>query len=262
LRQRAAVRSLSKPGGPTSTTTVRLLGPHLTVDNHAQVLESARGKRKAEVEEIVAALAPRPDVPASIRKLPARTVVGTTPAVSCSSVAEPGGSPIACLSSALGTGSSFSAPASAAWLPAPPPDSPLSAPAPAPAHEAAPVLADGSPIDPGACLPADPLAAPGVLNTQGLLELSADRHEHPAEVTPLSPDRYRYQLTIGRPTLEKLRLAKDLIRHALPSGDDETILDRALGLLLDDLAKRKLGSEESTRPPRKRRRTRAPCRSR
>ena len=47
-----------------------------------------------------------------------------------------------------------------------------------------------------------------------------------AEVTPLSPDRYKYQLTIGGSTLEKLRLAKDMLRHALPSGDDEAILDR------------------------------------
>ena len=35
-----------------------------------------------------------------------------------------------------------------------------------------------------------------------------------AEVTPLSPDRYRVQVTIGGDTLEKLRLAKDLLRHA------------------------------------------------
>ena len=60
--------------GAVNLTTVRLLGPHLTADNHARVLESARGKRKAEVEEIVARLAPRPDVPASVRKLPARTL--------------------------------------------------------------------------------------------------------------------------------------------------------------------------------------------
>src|SRR5947207_15317810 len=37
----------------------------------AAVLESARGKRKPEVEEMVARLSPRPDVPASVRRLPA-----------------------------------------------------------------------------------------------------------------------------------------------------------------------------------------------
>jgi hypothetical protein len=67
-----------------------------------------------------------------------------------------------------------------------------------------------------------------------------------AEVTPLSPDRYRYELTIGGSTLEKLRLAKDMLRHALPSGDDEAILDRALTALLEDLARKKFGAEKKT----------------
>src|SRR5207244_2939056 len=44
--------------------------PHLTDDNHRSVLESAHGKRRREVEVIVARLCPRPDVPSSIRKLP------------------------------------------------------------------------------------------------------------------------------------------------------------------------------------------------
>jgi len=47
----------------------------------------------------------------------------------------------------------------------------------------------------------------------------------PVAVTPLSPDRYKFQLTIGGDTLEKLRLAKDMLGHAIPSGDDATILD-------------------------------------
>ncbi len=65
-----------------------------------------------------------------------------------------------------------------------------------------------------------------------------------AEVRALSPDRYRYQLTIGGSTLEKLRLAKDMLRQALPSGDDEAVLDRALTSLLEDLARQKFGVAE------------------
>jgi hypothetical protein len=57
--------------GSVNLTTARLLAPHLTPDNHRAVLDSARGKRKGEVEAIVAGLAPRPDVPPSLRKLPA-----------------------------------------------------------------------------------------------------------------------------------------------------------------------------------------------
>ena len=40
--------------GSVSLTAVRLLAPHLTPANHREVLESARGKRKAEVEVIIA----------------------------------------------------------------------------------------------------------------------------------------------------------------------------------------------------------------
>ena len=56
--------------GAINLTTVRLLGRHLTDENHRQVLESARGKKKAEIEEIMVALWPRPDVPDTVRKLP------------------------------------------------------------------------------------------------------------------------------------------------------------------------------------------------
>ena len=67
-------------------------------------------------------------------------------------------------------------------------------------------------------------------------------------MTPLSPDRYKVQVTIGGDTLEKLRLAKDLLRHAVPSGDEAVILDRALTALLADLAQSKFGATEKPRP--------------
>jgi len=56
--------------GAIHLTAVRLLSPHLTPANHREVLDSAHGKKKPEIEEIVARLSPRPDVPASVRKLP------------------------------------------------------------------------------------------------------------------------------------------------------------------------------------------------
>ena len=51
-------------------TAIKLLGPHLTPDNHVRVLDQARGKNKREIELLVAALAPKPDVPSQMRKLP------------------------------------------------------------------------------------------------------------------------------------------------------------------------------------------------
>jgi hypothetical protein len=73
----------------------------------------------------------------------------------------------------------------------------------------------------------------------------APRLDVPTSVTPLSPDRYKLQLTISGDTLEKPRLAKDMLSHAVPSGDDAAVLDRALTALLVDLAKKKFAD---TRP--------------
>ena len=70
----------------------------------------------------------------------------------------------------------------------------------------------------------------------------------PADITPLSADRYRVQVTIGGDTLEKLRLAKDLLRHAVPTGDEAVILDRALTALLAALAQKKFAATEKPRP--------------
>jgi hypothetical protein len=158
--------------GSVNLTTVRLLAPHLTAENHGTVLESARGKRKSEVEVIVAHLSPRPDVQPSIRKLPTSS---DTPLV---------------LSADATT---LVGPASEVLAPAP--------------------------------------AAPS------------------GRVMPLSPDRYKLQLTIGGETLEKLRLAKDYLRHAIPSGDEAAILDRALTALLAELAKKKFAATERPRSP-------------
>jgi len=56
--------------GALSLTSVRMLNPHLTPENHQAVLARASGRSRREIEALVAELAPRPDVPSSIRKLP------------------------------------------------------------------------------------------------------------------------------------------------------------------------------------------------
>jgi len=56
--------------GAVSLTSVRMLRPHLTPENHEAVLAKASGKTLREVEALIAELAPRPDVPTSVRKLP------------------------------------------------------------------------------------------------------------------------------------------------------------------------------------------------
>jgi HNH endonuclease len=171
--------------GAVNLTAARLLAPHLTLANHREVLESARGKKKSEVEEIVARLAPRPDVAASVRKLPAPSLLASLP--------EAG-------------------------------------------RVETPVISGAS--DPAAPAPSE-------------LDLIPQPMPVPrASVQPLSPDRYKLQLTIGGETLEKLRLAQDMLGHAIPSGDDAAVLDRALTALLVELAKRKFSDTRKPRRPR------------
>jgi hypothetical protein len=55
--------------GSVTLTTVAMLRPHLTGDNHEILLGAARHKSKREVEHQIAALAPRPDAKALIRRL-------------------------------------------------------------------------------------------------------------------------------------------------------------------------------------------------
>ena len=59
-------------GGWVNVTTVKVLAPVLTAENHLALLAEARHRRKSEVEIIVARVAPRPEVPGKMRKLPAR----------------------------------------------------------------------------------------------------------------------------------------------------------------------------------------------
>jgi hypothetical protein len=60
--------------GTLSPTTVRLLAPRLTRENHQELLAAASGKGKKAVEELLACRFPQPDVAARVRKVPSRPV--------------------------------------------------------------------------------------------------------------------------------------------------------------------------------------------
>ena len=178
--------------GSINLTTITLLGRHLTTENHERVLRGAVHKSKREIEVQVAALRPRPDVPAIIRALPAaKPGVGSSAPPSA-----PPASPQPLILVAAGT-----APLEGAVSAAPPPHTELT---PAPTRQ-------------------------------------------PALVTPLAPQRFKVQLTIGQETHDKLLRVQDLLRHCVPSGDPAVILDRALTLLLRDLERRKLATVEHAR---------------
>jgi hypothetical protein len=55
------------------------------------------------------------------------------------------------------------------------------------------------------------------------------------------------EVTLPQETYEKLRRAQALARHAVPTGDVVSILDRALTMLIDHLERRRFGRAESPR---------------
>lgn len=57
--------------GDIRVTGVGLLAKILTSTNHRELLTRATHKSKREIEEIIAAVRPQPDVASSVRKLPA-----------------------------------------------------------------------------------------------------------------------------------------------------------------------------------------------
>jgi hypothetical protein len=58
------------------------------------------------------------------------------------------------------------------------------------------------------------------------------------------------QFTVGRETHDNLRRAQDLLRREIPDGDPGLIFDRALRLLLEDIARKKLAATSKPRPGR------------
>ena len=75
------------------------------------------------------------------------------------------------------------------------------------------------------------------------------RHKAPV-VVPLGGDRYEVRFNAGGPTLEKLRTAQDLLRHAVPEGDGGAILDRALTAVITETGRRKFASTVRPGAPR------------
>ena len=166
--------------GSLNITTVRLLAPYLTADNHQELLSAASGKSRRAVEELRARHFPQPDVASSVRKLPAPKPVPAPPSVAPSA----GGG-----------------------------------------------MLTRAPVTVPALVVPDPAAPPT---------------RRPV-VAPLAPDRYQIRFTASAETCEKLRLAQDMLRHAIPNGDMGEIIDRALTALLKDVARKKFAATDRPR---------------
>jgi len=157
-----------------SPTTARLLARRLTPENHQELLSAACGLGKEEVEALLAARFPEPEVKASVRLLPmvaapVLPAIAATPASSAPSLA----------GAVAGEAGS------------------QSAPGPTPAR---------------------------------------------STVRPIAAERYEVRFTATAEMRERLRLAQDLLGHAVPSGDLAQVFDRALTTLIDELTRRKFAA--------------------
>jgi len=179
--------------GSLNLSTLRLLAPHLRPENFETLVNQARLRSKREVETLVAQLAPRPDVAASVRKLPERWPVAQAAkplsGEECRSVnvseRPPAATDLSTDSIRLAATSDLRA----------------------------------QPVEPAEALP---------------------RLSDRPRVVPSAPGRYRVRFTMTAPTHEKLRRAQELLRREVPDGNPDSIIDRALTLLLEDVARRKL----------------------
>lgn len=66
-------------------------------------------------------------------------------------------------------------------------------------------------------------------------------------IAPLSPERFKLQVTISREAHDTLRQLQDLMRHTNPSGDAAQIVERALKVLLKEVLRRKCGIVDKPR---------------
>ena len=69
----------------------------------------------------------------------------------------------------------------------------------------------------------------------------------PATVKPLSPERYKLQVTLTRDGQEKLLRVRDLMRHSVPNGDLSEIVERAIASLLKELERTKYAAADRPR---------------
>ncbi len=240
---------------------LRLLGPHLTRSNHRELLDAASGKSKRDIEVLVAQRFPRPDEGPSIRKLPRssrpapqlallRGVDSPTQrdgsdqgADGATSSAAAADNSVPQDASPFGKITSVDASASSTSTSTPPPV--VAAPTGC-ASETGAETAPPAPED----RESHPLASP--TTSQGPHKASPDNRHHEG-TTPLSEDRYKVTFSAGKAVVAKLEHAKALLSHAIPGGDLEQIIDRALTALIERVEKQRFGAPSS----RKRRTTEA-----
>ena len=227
--------------GSLHLTAVAKLAPHLTRENCETLLGRAAHRTKREVEELIAELAPRPDAPAVVRKLPGRGA-GTVPVpalrraspdtqlgldrVELSGLRQTPETAMAGLQPEVGG----TAPAEAVQ----PSGTVLNRVAP-----------DGT-RDP---LPLDDVAQPihGLTSPDSSRVSAVPGRPRPHHVEPLSPGRYKVQFTASAGLRDKLERLTALMRSSVPDGDLAAIIEHAVTEKLERLEARRFARTNAPR---------------
>jgi hypothetical protein len=210
--------------GALNLTAIKLIAPHLTVENHVRLLDRVRGLSKRKVEEVVAELAPKPDVPARVRKLPKHA---STPQAS-------GAGLFAGLAESVPATSASSGTAELRTLH---PTAPSAADAALAAHATHAALAAHA-THAALAAPATPaaLAAPAASAASTFATAS---HTPAARSVPLSPGRFKLEATLDQEEFDALEQLRELLRHQIPNGDIARVVGRALKALCKSEMKRR-----------------------
>jgi hypothetical protein len=222
--------------GGLHLTAVKLLAPLLTEENHVALLDRARGMSKREVELLVAELAPKGDVPERMRKLPESRGAASVAAQRAAEIHAPGAA-----QSRSSSGADVHAAHGGADVHA--------------AHGGADVhAAHGGGEMPGAKAveSSDSPHAGGapIALSQGSTAAAPFVLQAPprASTSPLSPGRFKLELTLGQEAHDQLQQLRELLRHQNPKGEITSIIERALRELLERTLKQRFAQ---TAPPKR-----------
>jgi hypothetical protein len=264
--------------GRLHLTGIARLSPHLTASNRSHLLERAVHGSRRGIEELVAELVPRPDAPATMRKLPVRRAhTGPAPGAELCpdrvvlpliGAAADAGAPSLASVDPQPVGSSAPPPALATAPPSALATAPPSAPATASAAansgsdglDLRPDKVDGPRVrdsastgglKPGPAAEAVTAASAGA-GPQGA-ELRLDRvggvRPNPAKgrVEPLAPARYKVQFTASAELRDKLERLQALMRASVPDGDLGAIIEQAVSEKLERLEARRFAKTNRPR---------------
>jgi hypothetical protein len=240
LRIAAARASLKHPvlltmlaDGRLNLTTIDLLTRHLTPANRDSLLTRAAYASKREVLKLIAEVAPRPDVPSVMRKLPERRVAAVS------------GLPLSTTGPLAGANPGFMAPRLG------------------PAVDGGRTATD-TVLGPQRVVTAEVAAAaeilPGGVQTSSesepaaqsstavpTIQLRPDGVPHRPVVEPLSPARYKVQFTAGARLHGRLERLQALMRSTVPDGDLAVLIEIAVAEKIERLEARRYGRTKAPR---------------